>query len=152
MHPRQRLELTWWGFTAFVVVLILLPIRLQTPDYPFYFPNALYIIIFITFTRYSFFLKHTFIARMLWPKLFILAGSVILVFILIMSLGDFSNYLSEKGLQTVVGKVPLSRQYPLMRYMQSEMIFFGVASVVSAIILPVRMLISVFRMYNHGTV
>jgi len=149
---RRKLELIWWGFTLVAVSLVLLPIRLQTPDYPFYLPNALYIVIFITFARYTFFLKHTFIARMLWPKLLILAGSIILVFILIMSLGDFSNFLSEEGLQTVVGNLTVPRQYALMRYIQSEMIFFGVASVMSAIALPVRMLISIFRMHNQGTI
>ena len=151
-HLRRRLELLWWGFTIIAVVAVLLPIWLQTPSYPFYLPNAGYIIIFITFARYAFLLKHTFIARMLWPKLLVLAGSVIVVFILIMSLGDFSNYLEEKGLQTIVGHLPVSRQFSLMRYIQSEMIFFGIASVISAIVLPVRMLISIFRMYNHGTV
>ncbi len=150
---RRKLELIWWGFTLIAISAVLLPIWLQTHDYPFYFPNALYIVIFITFTRYTFFLKHTFIAKMLWPKLLILAGSTIVTFIIIMSLGDFSNYLEEKGLQTVVDHLPLARQYPLLRYIQGEMIFFGVASALSAIILPLRMLISIFRMYNNdGTV
>lgn len=145
---RRKLELIWWCFTLIAVVAVLLPVWLQTQDYPFYLPNALYIIIFITFTRYAFFLKHTFIAHMLWPKFVILAFSVILVFIILMSLGDFSNHLEEKGLQTVVDHLPISRQYSVLRYIQTQMIFFGIASAMSAVLLPVRMLISIFRMYN----
>jgi hypothetical protein len=149
---RRKLEIIWWGFTLLAVLAVLLPIRLQTKHYPFYLPNALYIVVFITFTRYAFFLKHTFIARMFWPKFLILAGSAIVTFLLIMSLGDFSNYLEEKGLQMIVGHLPVENQYHVMRYIQGEMIFFGVASILSAIVLPFRMLVSIFRMYNHGTV
>jgi hypothetical protein len=150
---RRKLELMWWGFTLIAVVAVLLPIWLQTHSYPFYLPNTLYIVIFITFSRYTFFLKHTFLAKVLWPKLLILGGSVILTFILVMSLGDFSNYLEEKGLQTVVEHLPAARQYPLLRYIQGEMIFFGIASAFSAIALPLRMLVSIFRIYNNdGTV
>ncbi|HLF62571.1 MAG TPA: hypothetical protein VI603_02410 [Saprospiraceae bacterium] len=149
---RRKLEIIWWGFTLLAVVAILLPIRLQTHGYPFYIPNALYIVIFITFTRYAFFLKHTFIAKLFWPKFLILAGGAIVTFVLVMSLGDFSNYLEEKGLQTLVDHLPISRQYSVMRYIQGEMIFFGIASTLSAIALPLRMLVSIYRMYNHGTV
>ena len=149
---RRKLEMIWWGFTLIAVLAVLLPIALQTQSYPFYVPNAAYIVIFITFTRYAFFLKHTFIANMLWLKLLIMGAGAITVFIIIMSLGDFSNYLEEQGLQTLVADLSISRQYSLMRYIQSEMLFFGVASAVSAVLLPLRMLISIFRMYNHGTV
>jgi hypothetical protein len=60
---KGRLELIWWTFTILAVVAVLLPIRLQTQGYPFYLANAIYVVIFITFSRYAFFLKHTFIAR-----------------------------------------------------------------------------------------
>jgi len=149
---KSRLELIWWIATGVIVLAVILPIRVQTHDYPFYFPNILFIVISITFTRYTFFLRHTFLAHLLWPKLLIMAGSVISVFILIMALGDFTNFLDEKGLQLLVDHHPVQKQYRVMKYIQGEMTFFGVASVLSAIILPVRMLISVWRMYNRGTV
>jgi hypothetical protein len=69
-----------------------------------------------------------------------------------MSLGDFTNYLDEVGLQTLVTDLPIDRQYSVMRYVQGEMLLFGIASAVSAITLSLRMCISIFRMYNHGTV
>jgi hypothetical protein len=111
-----------------------------------------FIVIAITFTRYAFLLRHTFIARMLWPKLFILAISAILIFILIMALGDFTNFLDEKGLQLLVDHLPIQKQYRVMKYIQGEMTFFGVASVFSAFLLSLRMLISIWRMRNRGTV
>jgi hypothetical protein len=150
-HLRRRLEILWWLFTLILVIIVMLPIYLNTHNFPFYLPNILYIVIFVTFARYTFLLRYTLIAKTFWPKFLILAGSAILTFVLIMSLGDFSNYLEEKGLQTLVDHHPVKKQYSVMRYIQKEMIFFGVASALSAVVLPMRMLLSIFRMYNHGT-
>jgi hypothetical protein len=149
---KSQLEIIWWGFTAIVVLAVLLPIWLQTHDFPFYLENMAFIVIAITFTRYAFLLRHTFIARMLWPKLFILAISAILIFILIMALGDFTNFLDEKGLQLLVDHLPIQKQYRVMKYIQGEMTFFGVASVFSAFLLALRMLVSIWRIRNRGTV
>jgi hypothetical protein len=155
MNPaplKRKLELIWWCFTLIVVTAVLLPIILNTRGFPFYFANTLYIVIFITFSRYAFFLRHTWLARRSWLKLIIMAGSAITVFLLLMSLGDFSTYLEDQGLQTLVDHLPVSEQYGVLRYIQGEMIFFGIASAVSAVVLALRMLISVYRAYNHGTV
>jgi hypothetical protein len=149
---KGQLEMLWWGFTLVVAVGVLLPIWLQTHHFPFYIENLIFIVIAITFTRYAFLLRHTFIARMLWPKLFILAISAILIFVLIMALGDFTNFLDEKGLQLLVDHQPVHKQYRVIKYIQGEMIFFGVASVFSAFFLSLRMLISIWRMRNRGTV
>ena len=149
---KGRLELIWWIATGIVVLAVILPILLQTHNYPFYFPNILFVVISITFTRYTFFLRHTFLANMMWPKLLIIAASGISVFILILALGDFTSFLDEKGLQVLVDHHPVQKQYRIMKYIQGEMTFFGVASVISAVVLPLRMLISVWRMYNRGTV
>jgi hypothetical protein len=149
---KLRLEGLWWCFTAVAVIAVLLPVWMCTRDYPFYTANALYIIIAITFSRYTFLLRQTFLAPLFWPKLVIMALAAIVVFILITSLGDFSNYLDEKGLQTIVDHLPVKQQFGVMRYIKGEMVFFGVASIGSAIILPLRMLISVWRMRNTGQV
>lgn len=149
---KYRLEFLWWCFTGIVVVAALLPILLHTKRYPFYLPNILYIVIAITFTRYAFLLRHTFLAPLLWPKFVILAGSAIVVFVLVLSLGDFSGFLKEQGMQAAVEHLPVSQQYAMMQYIQGEMIFFGIASIFSAVLLPLRMLMSIWRMRNRGTV
>ena len=151
-HLRLRLEFLWWGFTAVLVVAVLLPIYLGTHRYPFYVANALYVIFAVTFARYTFFLKHTFLARLFWVKFLIIAGNAILLFVLTTSLGDFTTYMDEKGLQTLVDHLPVKRQYSLVGYIRGEMVFFGVASIVGAMFLAFRMLVSIWRQYNHGTV
>jgi hypothetical protein len=67
-------------------------------------------------------------------------------------LGDFHNFLEERGLQTLVTHLHVTKQTSVINYIKSEMIFFGVASIIAGLILPIRMIVSLWRMRNRGTV
>ena len=145
---KTRLELLWWIFTALLVLAVLSPLWLNGIVFPFLWLNVLFIVIFVTFTRYIFLLKHTLWARKLWPKLVVVTGSVVLIFVIVTGIGDFNNFVEEEGLQTLVDHLPHNNQYPLIRYIQTEAIFFGVGSVVAAFLFPFRMLMSIWRTRN----
>ena len=145
-------ESIWWLFTFILIVIVLLPIYLNVPLFPFYYQNILLITCFVTFTRYVFLLPTTLIARKKWIKVFIVAISAILFFVMTTALGDFRNFLDEEGLQTLVGHLHVKEQSSMMHYMKSEMVFFGVGSIISGIVLPFRMIISLWRVRNRGTV
>ena len=147
-----KVELIWWLFTFMLVVLVLIPIRINAPLFPFFFQNTILIVAFVTFTRYIFLLPITLIAREKWIKVFIIAISAILFFILTTAIGDFRNFLEEEGLQTLVEHLHVEQQTRIMEYMKSEMLFFGVGSIISGVILPFRMVISLWRVRNRGTV
>ena len=148
---QRRLELIWWVFTLILVVAVMSPIWINQIQYPFKVMNVLYIVLFVTLTRHLFLLKHTLLARKLWLKVVAIAVSGVLVFVLATSLGDFNNFIQEKGLQELMGHLPVERQYPLMRYVQTQAIFFGVGSAIAAAILPIRMIISIWRIRNTPT-
>ncbi len=145
-------ELLWWIITAIVIAMVLYPITLNTINFPFYFENALLITVFITFSRYIFFLPISFIARMKWIKVFIIASAVFIFFILTMALGDFRNFMDEEGLQTLVIHLHVNKQTSVINYIKNEMIFFGVGSSLTTILLAMRMIVSLWRMRNSGTV
>ncbi|HZV69281.1 MAG TPA: hypothetical protein VFG10_07035 [Saprospiraceae bacterium] len=147
-----NVELIWWLFTFLLTAIVLLPILTNVPRYPFFFQNFILIASFVTFTRYIFLLPITLIARKKWIKVFIIAVSAILFFIMTTALSDFHNFLDEQGLQTLVEHLNVKTQTRLMNYMKSEMIFFGVGAIISGLILPFRMLISLWRVRNRGTV
>lgn len=147
-----RLEIIWWCFTIILAFFVMLPILINAPAYPFFRQNALIIIIGITFARYIFLLKHSLIARRKWWKFVLIAASVIIIFLLIMNIGQFSSYMKEEGLQGILDHLPFSKQLSMLRYMKNEMTFFGVLAVVSAILLPFRLVISLWRVRNKGTV
>ncbi len=157
-HPQLRLKLTlelvWWVATAILAVLVLFPILRVFDNYPFLFANILFIFIFVTFTRYIFLLKNTFLARLTPVKLLLIAACLPLLFYLIGQVYGFQMFLDEQGSQTLLSlkylreQVPVTRESGLLGYIRTEMLFFGVGSVITTIIMPFRMILSIWRTYN----
>ena len=146
------MELIWWVFTALVVFIVLLPIHENVRDFPFYVENIILIVAFITFSRHIFLLNLSFMARRKWIKVAIILIAPLFFFIASTALGDFRNFMDEKGLQTLVDHLHVTRQTSMIHYIKNEMIFFGVGSIITGILLPIRMIISLWRMRNKGTV
>ena len=151
MDKRISLELYWWLFTLIIVVAILFPILNKLPDYPFLLPNIVFIVTFITFTRYMFLLEHTFLAYQQRLKVAIILVSAIIIFYLISEINTFQTFLDEEGPDTLVNTLPTSQQRSMASYIRSEYLFFGVGSVIAAVVLPFRLMISIWRNYNRGT-
>lgn len=147
-----RLELLWWLLTVLVVAGLLYPILRDIKDYPFLVLNIVFIVIAITFTRYIFLLKHTFIAKRQWVKVVFVFLCIPIILYLINGINYFQTFLDEKGIESFMSGIDLEKQYALVTYIRNEMIFFGVGSLIAAIIMPFRLLISVWRLHNRGTV
>ena len=149
---KLSLELIMWLFTAVLVVLVLLPIYFSIDAYPFYFSNTLFIIVFITFARYIFLLKHTAVAHSLIFKVAMMVAAIPIIMYLVDSVSVFQGFADDIGLETLVSDLTLSKQKAIMKYVRTEMIFFGVGSVIVAILFPFRMLVSIWRGINKNTV
>ena len=152
MSRLAQLELLFWLFTAAITAAVLLPILTSVDDYPFLFINIVYIVAAITLTRYIFLLPFTFLARRQALKVVLFFLFIPLVFYLVQELNNFQVYLDEQGWDAVVGKLSYDRRNGMMGYIRSQMILFGVASIIAAIALPLRLAISVWRYRNRGTV
>jgi hypothetical protein len=144
-------ELLWWAITAILVVVVLYPIYSSVGIYPFWQPNIIYIVVFVTLARYIFLLKHTPLRFVQWVKVVALVLCIPLAFYLIKELHAFQLFTDEIGLQTLYSNLSDKSQSRLMEYTKTEMLFFGVGSVIVSVIFPFRMLISFWRTYNLGT-
>lgn len=151
-QQKLKIELIWWLATLILVVIVILPIWRDAPEFPFFVQNIYFIVAFVTFTRYSFLLPTTFVAHFKWLKLVFIAIAAILFFVMTTALLDFHNFIEERGLQTLVSHLHVEKQTRTINYIQSEMVFFGVGSILAGIALPLRMIISLWRMRNRGTV
>lgn len=147
-----RLELIWWIFTLILVAGILYPIFKEVDNYPFLVTNIIFIIVFVTFTRYIFLLKHTFIAKQQLLKIGIVMVSIPVIFMLINQVNLFQTFLDENGIEGLVGDLPYRKRENIAKFVRAEMLFFGVGSVISAFIFPIRLVVSVWRTKNKGTV
>ncbi len=152
------LELIWWVVTLVVVVGVLFPINNAFKDYPFWATNILFIVVFITYTRYIFLLKHSLFAYYFPIKLVLVFVSLPLVFYMISSILDFQSFLDDEGqdalLQPFLLREQLSREAgtSLTNYVKNEMFFFAVGAIIAAMVLPIRMVVSIWRTKNRGTV
>ena len=152
LKEKLTVELLWWVFTFVVVSIIMLPIWTEAPGFPFSFQNILLIVFFITFTRYIFFLPLTLIARAKWIKVGIILSAVLFLFVTATAMIDFRNFMDERGLQTLVENLDVQLQTRRINYIKHEMIFFGMGSLITGVMLPMRMIRSLWRMRNKGTV
>ena len=148
-----KLELVWWVLTLIVVLGVLFPIYNKVgANYPFYFSNILFIIVFITFTRLIFLLKHSFLANWEKIKISIILFSPIFIFFLVNELNYFQTFLDEKGVENFLAQMSIPTRESMRKYLIAEMLFFGVGSLLAAIVLPFRLILSIWRLRNRGTV
>lgn len=146
------LELIWWLITAIATGTVLYPILKELPDYAFLLTNIAFIAVFITFTRYIFLLQHVFFAHWQYVKVGLIFLCIPIGIFLSTSVTDFQRYLDEHDLDTILAGVSEANRDDLMAYIRNEMIFFGVGSTISAIIFPIRMVVSIWTKRNRGAV
>lgn len=146
------LELVWWVITALMTILVILPVIQNSNDYPFIFSNALFIVVFITLVRYIFFLKYTLIAKQQYVKLVLIFLCIPLVFTLVSHLNYFVTYIDENSVDSFLKEMPQVKANRISSYLKTEMLLFGVGSVISGAVFPFRLLRSIWKYRNRGVV
>jgi len=152
MNQKVTLEIIWWVVTALLTVGVLFPIITSVENYPFLLPNIVFVVVFVTFTRYIFLLKYTFLAHSQYGKAAFVLTSLVIIFLLGQEVNRFQTFVDENGWEAVVGQGAYTSQQTLVEYIHTEMLLFGVGSILSAVVLVVRLVISVWRYHNRGTV
>ena len=145
------LELVWWVFTGMATYLLIHPITEKIYQYPFLWINAAFIIVFITFARYTFLLKYTWLAHLEIAKLIFVLAGVSIIYFLMNGFSEVRTYINEEGITGFMRHLPLEDQNMMGKYIENQIVFFGVGSVISAFILIIRLIISIWRgRNNHG--
>jgi len=146
------LELIWWVITAVVVAVVLYPIYKAMYVWPFRTWNIIFIVGLLTLGRYVFLLKHTFMAKRQILKIALLLLMFPLTFSFVDGLHSFMNYIEEHSWDTLTGHLPMGQKEATERYIWNEMLFFGVGSVIAAPVFAGRLMLSIWRTRNRGTV
>lgn len=153
MKNKVILELVWWIATAIILVIVLLPIIDNIGDkYSFYVSNSFLIVVFITFTRYIFLLKHTFLSRNKILKLIFIFVPIPLFFYGLDSIYDFQDLIDKGGHIEMLSHLHPDTAMQISKYIKYQYIFFGTGTMFVLFLLPVRMIISIWRGINKGTV
>lgn len=153
MNNKVTFELLWWVATVVIAALVILPIYLSAGSgYLFYIENVVSIIVFITLSRWIFLLRHTFFGWNKRVKAALVFLMIPLFFICYDNLIDFQAYIDEQDINFMLTEVPTADVPGLARYIRYEYIFFGTAAVITVFMIPFRMVMSIWRQINRGTV
>jgi hypothetical protein len=152
MKHKLLAELLFILITVVMAGLIMLPIwNYYGNKYPFYFYNISFIIIFITGVRYIFLLKYTPFSHSKRAKVFLLFFCIPLLLYFIDGFYEFTSYLNEEGF-VAISDDNLEKSEHLADYTKMEYLFFAVSAIITMIIIPFRMVNSVWRQHNKGTI
>ncbi|MBK8193665.1 MAG: hypothetical protein IPK76_10830 [Lewinellaceae bacterium] len=156
MDKRQSLtlllEITWWIATALIVLATQYPIHKAMHVWPFEGWNILFVVVVVTLGRYIFLTKHTYLAQRQVLKVALLLLMFPLTFVLINGLNEFLSFIEEQTWEPLTGHLPAADKKAIEDYIWSEMLFFGAGSIITAPVFAGRMMLSIWRTHNRGTV
>ncbi|MBL7824993.1 MAG: hypothetical protein JNJ57_00065 [Saprospiraceae bacterium] len=145
------LELLWWAITAVIVWAVLSKIEQKMYVWPFQTLNVVFIVVFITLVRYTFFLKHTFLAKPQILKIALMLLMFPVTFMLINYLNKFTSFVEQQTWDSLTGHLPPFEKLDFEQFLWNEMLFFGIGSILAAPAFAIRMMISIWRTRNLGT-
>jgi hypothetical protein len=134
--------------TAIVVVAVMYPIWTQFPEFSFNWTNIVYILAFLTFTRYTFLLRYTFVATQQNIKIGFILLTLIIILGLMTQIQDFNVWIDAGDPDRLMPNVPQSKRDALLKYIKSEFMFFAVGAIVASVFLSGRLMMSVWRTRN----
>ena len=145
-------ELIWWIITAIIVSLVLLPIFKNFPTFPFLIANIVFIMAFVTATRYTFLLKYTFLGQSQIIKIALVLLCIALVSLLLYKMQDFQVWAATEDPNRLLYKVNEGKRESLFSYIKAEYLFFAIGSIIAQVFLTFRLLGSIWNLRNRGTV
>lgn len=153
MKKKYQLELVWWAFTAVVVAMVMLPMwRKAGLGTPYQVANIIAIVVFVSFFRLIFVLRHTLISHHSMGKMLVLLLCIPLFVYLMDSLNSFQTFIDERGFEALLPDHDDEQSFEITKYMKLEYVFFVVAAMITTILVPIRMIVSEWRMRKYGTV
>lgn len=153
------MELIWWMLTAIVAWLVARPLWSEFVRYEFIYDLILFIVIFITYTRYLFLLKYTFLSHFQVGKFILIFASIPLAFYLIGLFFNYQDFLERQseGMEEYQiyfrADMTFEEHGEVLKYLSKVYSFFALSAIIVVIIAPFRLLLSFWRVYNKvGTV
>ncbi|MCZ2101803.1 MAG: hypothetical protein LC107_09735 [Chitinophagales bacterium] len=149
MKQKIQYEILAIIFAMVLSMLIVLPIYLKTGvNYTYFVPNIYAIIVFTTFARWIFLLGYSPFARSNWFRFVLIFLPIPLFIYQIDSLLDFTGYIDEHGSTGFFKDLLDPGNYAFAKYIRYQFLFFSTSSLITIILLPIRMIISFWRTVN----
>ena len=147
-------------FLVIIVISLTFALGVMIPipkfwDFPFFKYNLTFGFLFLFFTMTMFLYKYTPLAYgSIILKGLIPVASVPLIFFLIGAVNHVQTYIDEESYEALLSHVSMvstPKSKRLTHYIRTELVFLGVASIISCFAFVVRTAISIWRNKNRGT-
>ena len=143
-------ELTWWAFALVLACLVVLPIYSTLPDFPFFLPNFIYVVVAVTLTRYLFLLHVSWLRDRLILQGLVALLLVPLIFYTVSNFNAFIIFFDERGPDVLIRGLEPDTGSTIDRYVKAEYRFFAIWAVVAAIVTPFRLIYNAWARYRAG--
>jgi len=148
------MEAAWWLITMVVVWMVTNPLWNDFVDNTYINKLILYIIVLITYTRYLFLLKYTFLAHFQAMKFILIFISLPFVFYLINGFFAYRDFLDRQNQGMIeynsyfrVG-ITSAEKYETLTYLSKMYSFFAISAIIVVVYSPFKLLVSFWRVYN----
>ncbi len=149
MNQKIQYEILAITFAVVVSALFVLPIYFRIgDDYDYYAANIVAIIVFITFSRWIFLLPFSPFARSNWFRFVLIFLPIPLFIYQLDSLMDFTAYIDEYGSTGFFKDLIDPSNYTFAKYIRYQFLFFSTSSLITIMLLPLRMIRSFWRTVN----
>jgi len=71
---------------------------------------------------------------------------------IVQSIHNFQSFIDENGIAALLPDLDFEEQGRMAEFIQTEYIFFGVGAIIAIIVLFFRLIISIWRFRNKGTI
>ena len=150
MALKIKAELLFLMITILVCITIMWPIYKEyETKYLFYNYNISFIILFVTLTRYIFLLRYTPFSHYKPIKIGLIFICIPLFLFLIDGMYEFQRFLDEEGFESISQSL---HSQNMAKYTRYQYLFFATGALVTLFMTPFRMIISLWRQHNKGTI
>ena len=151
---KLMMEIIWWLITVTIVFMVAQPLWGSFAKYSFVYELIMFGIIFITYTRYLFFMKYTFLAEAQVVKFILIFVSLPFAFYLIQVFFNYQDFLEKQNegmlefQEYFIKGISFQEHTDILTYMSKVYSFLGMSAIIAVIISPFRLLVSYWRVYN----
>ncbi len=144
------IEILWWLFTLVLIGAVCFPIYRKDIDFPYWIYLVISIILFVQFIRMLFLMRIHPIRPFQVLKVVLMLLCIPIVFLLYNQLLAFQSDFDDGLVNALVDKFSLVERNRLLNYIRHTVLFFGVGAVLMSVLLPFRLLLSVWHEHNKG--
>lgn len=143
-------EVLWLLISIILITIIVLPIYWHNVDFQYWALLIGSFMILIYFLRLIFLLKFTFIKDNIWIQAIIILSCLPLFFIVYNSMHGFQAHLDHGDLNNILDGYGLDTRRFLYNYIRNAVLFGAIGAILTILILPFRMLISIWKLFKNN--